>query len=77
MPRVTVDADVELDDFDTEDLIEELESRDFVVLENDDPILKSPVLEKDEILALISLIDSQAPLVGSELYFIRDKLFCV
>lgn len=69
-----VDVDVNMDDFDTEDLIDELESRGFEVLEVNDPRLKAPEFEPGEMEILIRLVESQNPAIGSELYFIREKL---
>jgi hypothetical protein len=43
---VDVDVDVDLDDFDTEDLIDELEDRGLTVIENDDRDLVDAVQEK-------------------------------
>jgi hypothetical protein len=79
MPRVSVDVgyvdvDVDLDDFDVDDLIGELENRGYEVLESDDPILKDIQFKPNEIRAMINLIDGQNPIVGSELYFIREEL---
>ena len=69
-----VDVDVNFSDFDTEDLISEIESRGLTVLEDNDPRLKAPELSKDEISILKKLILDQNPAVGSELYFIHDML---
>lgn len=69
-----ISVDVNMDDFDTEDLIGELESRGFEVLEVNDPRLKAPEFEPGEMEILIRLVESQNPAIGSELYFIREKL---
>jgi len=50
-----VDVDVNFSDFDTEDLISEIESRGLTVLEDNDPRLKAPKLSKDEISILKKL----------------------
>lgn len=72
--RISVDVGYVDVDVDTEDLIEDLESRGFEVLEDDDPRLKAPEFEPGEIEILIRLVESQNPVIGSELYFIREKL---
>lgn len=69
-----VDVDFNMDNFDTEDLIDELESRGFEVLEVNDSRLKAPEFEPGEMEILIRLVESQNPDIGSELYFIREKL---
>lgn len=69
-----VDVDVDMGDFDTGYLITELEARGFEVLEVNDPRLKAPEFEPHEIRALIALVEAQTPAIGSELYFIREKL---
>lgn len=78
MPRVSVDVDVDLEDFDDDDLIGELENRGYEVLASDDPILKAILkaiqFKPNEIRAMIDLIDGQNPIVGTELYFIREEL---
>jgi hypothetical protein len=80
MPTVSVDVgyvdvDVDLDDFDNEELVSELEGRGYTVLHDDDPLLV-PVepLTRSELEILQNLIDVQKPNPGSELYFIREKL---
>jgi hypothetical protein len=70
-----VDVDVDMGDYDSDDLIGELESRGFEVLESNDPRLKAPEFTADEFRLLESLIANQNPRVGTELYFIREKLF--
>jgi hypothetical protein len=70
-----VDVDVDFGEIDSETLIEELESRGFEVLEVNDPRLKAPEFEANEFRLLKDFITSQNPKPGSELYFIREKLF--
>jgi hypothetical protein len=69
-----VDVDVDLGDIDTEDLISELESRGFKIIEKNDPLLVAPVFTREEQRSLIDLITAQNPVVGSELHFIRENL---
>jgi hypothetical protein len=69
-----VDVDIDMVNLDSGDLIDELESRGFEVLEDNDPRLKAPEFTKDDIRILIELVTSQNPTVGSKLYFIREKL---
>jgi hypothetical protein len=69
-----VDVDVDLGDIETEDLIGELESRGFEILEKNDPLLFAPKLTREQQLYLINIITAQNPAVGSELHFIREKL---
>lgn len=71
---VDLDVDIKMEDFDTDVLIGELEERGFEVLDKDDTRLSAPEFESQEIRALIDLLDSVSPDVGSELYFIREKL---
>jgi hypothetical protein len=74
MTKVTVDVDVDLNDFDDDDLIDELECRGYEVLSSDDPILNAIQFKPNEIRAMIDLIDGQNPILGTELYFIREEL---
>ena len=69
MVMVTVEVDVDIDD-----IVGELESRGFEVLDQTDPRLKAVIFEPDEVRVLIELIESQLLTIGSELYFIREKL---
>lgn len=69
-----VDVDVDMGDYDTEDLITEIESRGLEVLEVNDSRLRAPVFEREEMETLIRLVEAQNPVIGSNLYFIRDKL---
>lgn len=70
-----VDVDVDLEDFEDDDLVEEVKSRGYVVYDEDDD---NPFeFTKDEIAALKQLIDQQDPKVGSVFYFIREKLILV
>ena len=77
MPKVSVDVgyvdvDVELEDFDDDELVDELESRDYVVYHKNDG--RDDFLSKEERHALLMLIDSHNPDVGSPMYFIREKI---
>lgn len=67
-----VDVDVDLEDFEDDDLVEEVKSRGYVVYDENDvnPFEFTP----EEIDTLKQLIDEQDPKVGSVLYFIREKL---
>lgn len=67
-----VDVDVDISDFDDDDLIDELKSRDYVVYHRDDN--RDDLLSKDDRWTLLKLIDSHNPVVGSSLYFIREKI---
>lgn len=69
-----VDIDVEFGEIDTKDLIDEIETRGFEVLEVNDPRLTAPLFEREEMEVLIRLVEAQSPDIGSDLYFIRDKL---
>lgn len=66
MVTVTVDVD-------TDELIDAVESLGFEVLEANDPRLKAD-FEIHEIRTLVDIIEAQSPPIGSELYFIREKL---
>jgi len=72
-----VDVDVDVDDFDSDTLITELETRGFEVLEINDPRLKAPEFTTEEFRMLCDIIDKQAPIIGSNLYFLREKMFQV
>jgi len=67
-----VDVDVELEDFDDDELVDVLESRDYVVYHKNDG--RDDFLSKEERHALLMLIDSHNPDVGSPMYFIREKI---
>ncbi len=69
-----IDVDVDIDDYDTETLITELESRGFEVLEINDPRLKAPELLPEEYSMIVEIIDKQNPPIGSDLYFLREKM---
>jgi hypothetical protein len=69
-----IDVVVEMSDFDSNDLISEIETRGFEVLEDNDPRLKAPEFEPEEMETLVRLIESQNPAIGSALYFVREKL---
>lgn len=77
MPTVSVDigyvdVDVDLKDFDDDELADELESRDYVVYHKNDE--RDDLLSKEDRRALLMLIDSHNPDVGSPMYFIREKI---
>jgi hypothetical protein len=71
MACVTVDVDVYLDEFDNDELIEELESRGFNV--SSDPILEMDALDKYELDWLLELVDSTEKR-DYNYYKVRDKL---
>ena len=70
MAYVTVDVDVDLDDFDTDELIEELESRGHYT--SSDPIPEMDALDKYELDWLLELVDKN----NKDEYTnrVRDKL---
>ena len=71
MPWVNLDVDVELDDFDDDDLIEELEGRNWFV--GPEKGWEPPVdLEHDEITAILERFQMSLP--GSVGYNIYEKL---
>lgn len=77
MPMVSVDVgyvdvDVDLNDFDDDELASELESRDYIVYHKDDE--RDDLLSREDRYALLALIDSQNPDVGCPMYFIREKI---
>ncbi len=70
-----VDVDVDLDMFDDDELVSELEGRGYTVLHDDDPLLVSvEPFTRSELEILQNLVDGQKPNPGTELYFIREKL---
>lgn len=74
MPYVECTVDVELSDFDLNDLIEEVEDNGFTVLENDDPRLKDPEekLTEEEIQFICRLVSIEPP--GTFGWNIYEKL---
>ena len=70
MAYVTVDVDVDLDEFDNDELVEELESRGFNV--SSEPILEIDALDKYELDFLLELVDKN----NKDVYTnrVRDKL---
>ena len=66
-----VDVDVDISEFDDADLIDELESRDYIVVHKDN---QEDLFTKEEIQVLLDLIDDQKSAPGSVLYFIREKI---
>ena len=71
MAYVTVDVDVYLDEFDNDELVEELESRGFNV--SKDPIPEIDALDKYELDWLLELVDSTEKR-DYNYYKVRDKL---
>jgi hypothetical protein len=80
MPMISVDVgyvdvDVDLNEFDDDELISELQARGFTVLDEDDPLLsQGKLFTNTELEILQRLIDEKQPKIGSELYFTREKL---
>ena len=70
MAYVTVDVDVDLDEFDNDALVEELESRGFNV--SSEPIPEMDALDKYELNFLLDLVDKN----NKDVYTnrVRDKL---
>ena len=66
-----VDVDVDISDFDHDDLVDELESRDYIVVHKYE---QQDLFTKEETQVLLDLIDTQKPTPGSVLYFIREKI---
>lgn len=73
MPTIStyVDVDVDLDDFDTEELVEELESRGRYV--SNEPIPEMQAFDKYEIEYLLDLVDKTEKR-DYNYYRVRDKL---
>lgn len=71
MPYVTVDVDVDLDEFSDDELVEELESRGFNV--SDEPIPETEAFDKYEIEYLMDMLDKSEKR-DYNYYKIRDKL---
>lgn len=69
-----IDVTVNSSDIDTDELIDEIETRGFKVLEVNDPILKAPEFSLEELGIIEALITAQDPAIGSDLYFIREKM---
>jgi hypothetical protein len=71
MPYMTVDVHVDLNEFDDQDLIDELENRGWFVGEEKgwEP---DEQLTKDEILLIANLFSNAE--IGSNEYFIYEKL---
>ena len=67
-----IDVDVNLEDFDDDELADELERREYVVYHKDDD--RDYLLSREDRWTLLELIDSHNPLVGTSLYFIREKI---
>lgn len=71
MPYVTVDVDVDLDEFSDDELVEEMESRGFDV--SKEIKYRPDALDKYEIEYLIDLVDKTEKR-DYNYYRIRDKL---
>ena len=69
MPYVTVDVDIDLDVFDDDELIEELESRGFVVNDNEKEIEK---FDMEDWKLLLEIIDTVPETVYTRR--VREKL---
>jgi len=67
-----IDVDVNLEDFDDDELADELERREYVVCHKDDD--RDYLLSREDRWTLLELIDRHNPVVGSSLYFIREKI---
>ena len=72
MPYVTVDVDVDLDQFDDDELAEELESRGYFV-SKDPSIAKPEALDKYEVEYLLDLVDKSEKKYYTH-YTLREKL---
>jgi len=70
--ETTVDVDIGLDEFDDADLIEEIEERGYVIINQKDVI---EPLDRNDIEILINFIGSQT--IGSDLWNISDKLYII
>jgi len=70
MAYITVDVDVDLDEFNNDELVEELESRGFNV--SSEPIPEMDALDKYELDFLLELVDKN----NKDVYTnrVRDKL---
>lgn len=71
MPYVTVDVDVDLDEFSDDELVEEMESRGFNV--SNDPIPEMEAFDKYEVDYLLELVD-KAEKKHYNHYTLREKL---
>lgn len=72
---VDVDVDIDLEEFDDQDLIDELQSRDYIVIDEDDED-EDRMITRIEARMLVEVIgDNQR--IGSELWNLREKLFCL
>ena len=69
MPYVTVDVDIDLDVFDDDELIEELESRGFVVNDNEKEIEK---FDMEDWKLLLEIVDTVPETVYTRR--VREKL---
>jgi len=66
---ITIDVDVYMNEFDDQDLVEELESRGYTVLEEDD---RDEPLTKQEALLIMDKFSGAKP--GTEEYEIYEKM---
>jgi len=58
--------------FDDDELVDELESRGYIIYHKDDK--PDDFLSKEDKWVLLKLIDHHNPVVGADLYFIREKI---
>ena len=68
--ETTVDVDIGLDEFDDADLIEEIEERGYVIINQKDVI---EPLDRNDIEILINFIGEQP--IGSDLWNISEKIY--
>jgi hypothetical protein len=66
---VTIDVDVYLDEFDDQDLVDELQDRGYTVLEEDD---RYEPLTKQEVLLIMDKFSGAKP--GTDEYEIYEKM---
>lgn len=71
MPYVTIDVDVDLDEFDDDEIAEELESRGYEV--SKEPKYRPEALDKYEVEYLLELVD-KAEKKHYNHYTLREKL---
>lgn len=66
----TVDVDIDLEDFDNDDLIDEMKERGYKVLEEDEEYV---FLDKYDLETLAKFVGEQE--IGSEMWGIREKIY--
>lgn len=73
MPYVTVEVEVEINETDWPDdvLVEEVESRGYIVFEKDE---NATTFTDNELLDLRELLEGMELGIGTDLYFLREKL---